>query len=347
MSDERWLERLIDQAFTEINNNTMRIKELSNLFYADHNMVKVLATLVFLIISCLVTSGLIAHVKNSTPDTVDKSMQHTMLLENELEEQSNMFRGMWFRQIFNTIRNFFLTKREMDTLLKDVVNGQKKIQTIRKELSIEIRKKSEYASTLDSVTKAIGLLTWRKDKDHRYVFASPLHCYGFFGISAMPDCLAFIEGKTDVELITELYTNKGLQNSFGKMCMNSDEFARKNGGVCRFFGAGVVEGEQILLDVYKEPQYGDSGEFIGTIGSARDLSKLSAVFIGILNKWISKGDAKRLYSDDDVFAYVISPGVEDCDIFNHVCPNPGLYDSCNESGCGRCCLNHEECKVGK
>ena len=67
MTDEdHWLDRLLDQAFTEINNNTERIRELSKLFYADHQMIKIIAGLVIFIMTYLIGAGIAAHIDFSS-----------------------------------------------------------------------------------------------------------------------------------------------------------------------------------------------------------------------------------------------------------------------------------------
>lgn len=234
--------------------------------------------------------------------------------------------------------------KESRELLSEIGQQRMRIKKLLKAFREADHWREQYTQTLDGLTRAMGALVWRKDEYNRYVLASPLHCKAFFQIDGTPECLDYIYGKTDDELIEAIYRRNDVQNTFGRMCMDSDNYTKEHGEVCHFLEAGVVDGTQILLYVVKIPQFDEEGKCTGTVGSAWDFSNHSEFMIKMLNRWIFDHRAIKLFREDDVFAYALKPDVRTCDIFAHVCPNPsrptkeasvecGIGEECN--GCKR------------
>jgi hypothetical protein len=208
-------------------------------------------------------------------------------------------------------------KAVMDALLHD----RRRRDDLKKELTEALYWQQQYSNVLDTMTNAMEALVWRKDTENRYLLASPLHCQKFFGISTTTDCLASITGKTDTELIQAIFLDHGMQNTFGEICAISDNYAQSQRKVCHFLEAGLVEGEQVLLYVVKTPQF-EQGACIGTVGMAWDFSQQSDFMVRMLNRWIYADKAVSLHQGANVFAYLITPEAQQCDIFKHVCPTP-------------------------
>jgi len=61
--------------------------------------------------------------------------------------------------------------------------------------------------------------------------------------------------------------------TFGESCYHSDEITIKNKKTSHFTEHGNVFGKYLSLDIYKAPLFNDKGEMIGTVGSARDITK--------------------------------------------------------------------------
>lgn len=191
----------------------------------------------------------------------------------------------------------------------------------------------QYASTLSDLTGAMGALVWKKDKDNKYCLANPLHCESFFGFPSTSDCLEAIKGRTDADLIASLFRLKGVENTFGEICLLSDEYTKKHKKVCHFLEAGVVDGGEVLLYAVKTPQI-EKDEFVGTIGIAWDFTEHSAFMITMLNRWRQSNRVKKLHHSDKVFCYSIEPQVRKCGIFNHICPVD--HDDGDFLPCGAC-----------
>lgn len=265
-----------------------------------------------------------------------------------------MVRKVLFK-LYNATASFINPQRDTKQLLAEVGQSKARLEALKQELIESEMWRAELTFTMDSLTNAMGALTWRKDADNRYILASPLHCENFFGISGTAECLEFIKGKNDDELIDVIYRQRNIVNTFGKMCMTSDNYTAEKGMICHFLEAGVVAGDQVLLYVVKIPQFNSEGVYVGTVGIAWDFTKYSEDMIQLLNRWIYSKKAEKLFKENDVYAYALKPGVQKCDIFAHVCPNPMRDENgvikCDDVDCVNCGLkalpefkedNHEE-----
>ena len=152
-------------------------------------------------------------------------------------------------------------------------------------------------STLSLLTEAMDAMIWKKDKEHRYVLANPIHCESFFGFNTSYDCLQYIVGKTDAEMIDLNFYKIGVKNTFGSICFLSDKYVENTKKVTHFFEAGKVDKKEILLYVIKTPQFTNNGEFVGSIGMAWNMTDQSDFLLNQLNRWIYAKKAISLFKD--------------------------------------------------
>jgi hypothetical protein len=241
--------------------------------------------------------------------------------------------------IKKVLYNFFNPQIEAKKLYEEI--GQQRIKI--KELYEEYRKVTEwneqYSDILKSLTDSINALIWRKDKDGRYVLANHNHCSFFFGLSITTECLDFIRGKTDYELIKMSYFDHNLKNTFANICKASDDFVEKNNRSCHFLEAGIIEDREVLLYIMKSPLLNNKGEYIGSIGMGWDCTLQSNFFLNLLEKWIKENKACEIYKKKDVFCYEISPEANTCRIFKHICPRSDEDITCNGKDCNECWEN--------
>ena len=244
---------------------------------------------------------------------------------------------MFGKNLFTrTLYNFLNPQNEAKKLYEEI--GQQRIHI--KELYVEYKKISEwneqYSDILKSLTDSINALVWRKDKDGKYLLANHNHCTTFFGLSITSECLDYIKGKTDYELIKMSYFDHNLKNTFSTLCEVSDIFVKENKRICHFLEAGVIEDKEVLLYVMKSPILDINGEYLGSVGLGWDCTQQTQFFLNLLEKWINENKAKEIYREKDNFCYEISIEANTCRIFKHICPRSDEGTICKQDSCNLC-----------
>lgn len=220
---------------------------------------------------------------------------------------------------FSIKKLFKSNKNESKQLYNEIKNQNQKLKELRKEYNESKHWNTEYSFLLKQTTESMKTLIWHKDKDHKYLLANPLHCESFFGLSPSIDCLEYIKGKTDKELIKECFINQNISNTLGDMCLLSDKYTASQQITSHFLEAGIIDDEEILLYLIKMPQFDKNKNFTGTIGIGWDLTDQSGNILNLLNRWKFDKSVIELYKQDCVFCYVINPKIHKCVIFNHLC----------------------------
>jgi len=234
--------------------------------------------------------------------------------------------------------NFFNPTIVSKQLNEEIKEHRGRIKLLKNEYDTLYAWNKQYIETLGMLTDAIQAMVWKKDKYHKYLLANPHHCRSFFGFDGSMDCLNYVVGKSDQELINTLYISKHVTNTFENICLISDVYCSEHTTPIHFLEAGKIEDEEILLYIVKTPQFTVDGEFIGTIGMAWDVTSRSTFLTDQLNRWITDKLATKVFHDRDVFCYAIVPEVNQCALFRHVCPNPHVTDVIKNDDCHLCSI---------
>ena len=224
--------------------------------------------------------------------------------------------------IKQSLRNFFRPEIASKALTIEIKEQRKNIRILKEEYLNLTEWHRNYVSALSTLTESMGALVWTKDVDNNYLLANKLHCKSFFGFEGTTECLDYIVGKTDTELIVDLFRGYDIQNTFGEICNMSDDYIRDKTKPVHFLEAGIVEGTEVLLYVIKTPQFDSLGNFNGSVGIGWVMTSQADILVQQLNRWIYEDKAVSLYHAPSVFCYAISPSVKQCNVFKHICPNP-------------------------
>ena len=187
------------------------------------------------------------------------------------------------RQLYDSFNSMLETQHEQqdnivanaEMLQQRALELEREI-VIRKQTEVELRKASRKclatAVLLQTVCDNVPDLIWAKDLEHRYIFTN----------KANNDTLLFAKtadepiGKTDDyfgQRILDNSTDKSNVYCFNKLCSQSDAAVLAGEQPMRFQECGYIYGKLICLDVYKAPLYNVDGELIGTVGSARVVTR--------------------------------------------------------------------------
>lgn len=243
--------------------------------------------------------------------------------------------------LISWIKQVLTSKKEAEKLHDQIKSQNVRIQSLLKEFNSVTTWNTQYVATLSMLTEAIQAMIWKKDKRDCYLLANPHHCRSFFGFDGTSDCLNYVVGKTDGELIKTMFDDRGMVNTFSQVCSLSDKYVSCSSVPVHFLEAGKVNNDEVLLYTVKTPQFTSENEYIGTIGMAWDMTSRSQFLTQQLNRWIYSNMATKIYHKKDVFCYVIVPEANTCSVFNHVCPNPHSPEDCLNCGDDKVCPRKE------
>jgi len=115
-------------------------------------------------------------------------------------------------------------------------------------------------------------MLWAKDLEKRFLFANKAHIENVLNAS---DCEEPV-GKTDLffaEREKQNHPENPQYHTFGELCTDSDEVILNTRKAQKFTESGYVKGRHIILDVYKAPIFDEQGKMIGTVGTAREVTR--------------------------------------------------------------------------
>lgn len=125
---------------------------------------------------------------------------------------------------------------------------------------------------LRSMCDNVSDMIWAKDQENRYIFVNKAMCRTLLQASDTDEPL----GKTELffaQRERNKYPNNPGWHTFGELCQDSDRITLKENSPQQFDEYGNVQGKFLYLDVRKAPFIDENGITIGTVGSARDISK--------------------------------------------------------------------------
>ena len=127
------------------------------------------------------------------------------------------------------------------------------------------------------ITDNIVSMLWAKDEQDRYLFANKHLCINI--LKCLPE---EVIGKSDNEL-HEYGKLLGIENTFGKICKETDEITKREKKPCRFLEIGKINGTEIWLEVKKTPIM--NGIMRGTVGVATMIPETNKdFFMGKVHK---------------------------------------------------------------
>ncbi|MEI7492947.1 MAG: PAS domain S-box protein [Bacteroidota bacterium] len=143
---------------------------------------------------------------------------------------------------------------------------------------------------------------WAKDLEKKYLFANKSHAE----ISLQAKDVEEPVGKTDLffaERQRALHPDDPNYYTFGELCRDTDEIIMKSRKAEKFEESGFLNGKHTIFDVYKAPILDEKGEMIGTVGTAREVTKEKEVEQKI-RKYTE--DLQELNNSKDKFFSIIS-----------------------------------------
>ena len=207
--------------------------------------------------------------------------------------------------------------KEIEELYQSINKQKQELKQLREEYQISKDWNFEYSYLLREVTNSINALIWHKDENFRYLLANPLHCHFFFKLDETMNCLNYVKGMTEADLINEC--SDGDNQTFINNCETSDKYVYETGKIGHFIEASVLNGKDVLLYLIKMPKFDKNNRFIGLIGIGWNLIPRSKDILTAIKRWKYDNLLTTLCKSDCGFCYVVDPKIRKCEIFNHIC----------------------------
>ncbi|MEI7431478.1 MAG: ATP-binding protein [Betaproteobacteria bacterium] len=177
------------------------------------------------------------------------------------------------------LRNF---KAMWDTLIlqfNEIQNINASLEQRIEERTLALRESEVQSGKLAALLRLmcdnVPDMIWAKDLEKRYIFANKVYCKQLLRATNTEEP----QGKTDLFFA---YRERDIQpenpqwHTFGELCQDSDVTTLECGVSSVFEESGFVRGQFVCLEVHKAPFFDKNGVVIGTVGSARDITKRKA-----------------------------------------------------------------------
>ena len=151
---------------------------------------------------------------------------------------------------------------------RDISDLKVSIEMIKKEENKYKTLYSFFRLMADNVKDMI----WAKDMEGKYIFVNKAMCDHLLIAKDINEPI----GKTDMffaERERKKHPENNTWHTFGEICGNTDKVIMKSKKPERFNEYGNIQGKFLYLDVIKAPFWDENGKMIGTVGSARDVTK--------------------------------------------------------------------------
>ncbi len=128
------------------------------------------------------------------------------------------------------------------------------------------------ASLLRLMCDNVPDMIWAKDLQDRYIFANKAMCYEVLGAIDTEEPV----GKTDAffrERERSRHPDNPRWYTFDEASTDGDKFTQRSDGPAGIEKQGYLRGAYVYHDVRKVPFRSDTGEVIGVVGSARDVTE--------------------------------------------------------------------------
>lgn len=160
--------------------------------------------------------------------------------------------------------------QQVEYVLGMLVDITERKSSERALMESEQRSQSLY-TLLRMVADNVPDMIWAKAVDRRYLFANRAVCEHLLMATDTDEPL----GKDDLFFARrqrEAHPEDQAWHTFGELCQDSDAVTLEQACPSKFEEFGNVQGKLMYLDVHKAPLISKSGEVIGVVGSARDVT---------------------------------------------------------------------------
>lgn len=158
---------------------------------------------------------------------------------------------------------------KLQKLIDEIEKDKTRTIRLQEELTKARLEKEAYKNLVTTIGDTIPDMMWAKDLDGKYIYVNHKILKGLFYGAHYKSVI----GKTDIEITKFCKEKVGSENhTFGEICANSDKIVLETNKKGRFLECGLINGEDLYLEVYKAPLVDRDGKVVGTVGTGRDVT---------------------------------------------------------------------------
>lgn len=159
---------------------------------------------------------------------------------------------------------------KLEKILEEIEKDKDRAENLERELQRARLEREEYKNLVIAIGDTIPDMMWAKDINGKYIYANEGILLGLFYGTDFRNVI----GKTDIELAKICKSIAGDENhTFGEICGNSDIVVLDTLRKGRFLEWGLIDGNEMYLEVFKAPLYDSNGNIVGTVGTGRDVTE--------------------------------------------------------------------------
>ena len=159
---------------------------------------------------------------------------------------------------------------KLEKILEEIEKDKDRAENLERELQRARLEREEYKNLVIAIGDSIPDMMWAKDINGKYIYANDGILKGLFYGTDYRNVI----GKTDIELAKICKSIAGdVNHTFGEICGNSDIVVLDTLRKGRFLEWGLIDGNEMYLEVFKAPLYDSNGTIVGTVGTGRDVTE--------------------------------------------------------------------------
>ena len=213
------------------------------------------------------TLGMVRSLTHNLPARLERHESGIVWPDSGVEETSHLINN--FKAMGNSLTARFDEIRQINTSL------EKRVDERTEQLRISQEHSLKQASLLRLMCDNVPDMIWAKDLENRFIFSNQAHCTQLLNAKDSGEP----EGKTYrffSQRERDAHPDDPQWHSFGELDQGRDAPMPARGRPAEFEECGTVRGEFVCLEVHEAPFFDQNGVMIGSVGSARNITKRKA-----------------------------------------------------------------------
>ena len=213
------------------------------------------------------TLEMVRRLTHNLPARLAKDETGIAWPDSGVEETSHLISN--FKAMGDSLVAQFNEIHKINTLL------EQRVEERTEQLRVSQQQSLNQAALLRLMCDNVPDMIWAKDLESRFIFSNQAHCAQLLNAN---DCVE-PEGKTHIFFALrerDAHPENPQWYTFGELGQDSDVITLERGRPSEFEEYGMIRGEVVCLEVHKAPFFDQNGVAIGTVGSARNITKRKA-----------------------------------------------------------------------